>query len=184
MEVTRLALSDVLLLTPRVFEDERGAFFESWRADSAASLSLPALVQENHSTSVAGVLRGLHYQLDRPQAKLVRVVRGAVLDVAVDIRRGSPTFGRWVSAELSAANRRQMFVPAGFAHGFCVIDGPADVIYKCSDYYSGAADQRGVAWDDKSLAIPWPTTTPLLSDKDRTYLPLHADRSDLPRFVA
>lgn len=171
----------MVLLEPEVYRDPRGWFSETFRADQFEGASLPRFVQENHSSSIAGTLRGLHYQLDKPQAKLVRCVRGAVFDVAVDIRVGSPTFGRWTSAVLSAENQRQMFVPAGFAHGFCVVDGPAEVIYKCSDYYSGAADQRGVLWNDPKLAIPWPVAEPLLSDKDKLLEPLDERRSDLPR---
>ena len=129
-----------------------------------------------------GTLRGLHYQLDRPQGKLVRVLKGAVIDVVVDIRVGSPTFGRWLAEELSAENLRQVYVPPGYAHGFQVISDSAEVFYKCTDYYSGAADQRGVAWNDPALAIPWPERQPLLSPKDTTWLPLDASRPDLPRF--
>jgi dTDP-4-dehydrorhamnose 3,5-epimerase len=139
-------------------------------------------VQDNHSHSVVGTLRGLHYQLRRPQGKLVRAVRGSILDVAADIRRGSPTFGKWVAVELSAANKRQLFIPAGFAHGFCVPTEPADVEYKCTDYYVGD-DQHGVIWNDPLLAIPWPVTRPLLSDSDRAYAPLTDDREDLPSFT-
>lgn len=174
-------LPEVLHIEPRVFADPRGAFFEAFRGNVFAEAGLPSFVQENQSQSVPGTLRGLHYQLDRPQAKLVRVVRGRIYDVAVDIRRGSPTFGRWVARELSEANRSMLFIPAGFAHGFCVLgDEPADVIYKCSDYYSGAADQRGVTWNDPRLGIPWPVAAPLLSEKDQVYEALSEDRADLP----
>jgi len=171
------------LLEPRVFVDDRGHFFESLRVDAAAALGIPAFVQENQSRSVPGTLRGLHYQLDRPQGKLVRVVVGQVYDVAVDIRVGSPDFGKWYGVLLSADNRKQLYIPPGFAHGFCVVgDTPADVVYKCTDYYSGAPDQRGVTWNDPALKIDWPVTAPLLSDKDREYAPLNSGRSDLPRF--
>jgi dTDP-4-dehydrorhamnose 3,5-epimerase len=181
VKVSQTSLPGVLLLEPQVLRDPRGWFCETFRADKLEAAGLPRFVQENQSSSIAGTLRGLHYQLDKPQAKLVRCVRGAVFDVAVDIRVGSPTFGKWTSAVLSAENRSQLFVPAGFAHGFCVVEGPAEVIYKCSDYYSGAADQRGVAWNDPRLAIPWPTREPLLSDKDRALEPLDERRADLPR---
>jgi dTDP-4-dehydrorhamnose 3,5-epimerase len=182
VEVTAQSLAGVLVIEPKVFEDARGVFFETLRADAFAAAGIPPFVQENHSISAGGVLRGLHYQLDRPQGKLVRVVRGTVYDVAVDIRVGSPSFGRWIAAILSAENRRLIYVPPGFAHGFCVVEGPADVVYKCTDYYSGAADQRGVAWNDPGLAIPWPITNPQLSDKDQVYETLGPGRPDLPRF--
>lgn len=183
MKVTSLDLPGLMLVEPRVFEDDRGLFFESFRADVFAAAGIPAFVQDNHSRSVAGTLRGIHYQLDRPQGKLVRVVAGEVYDVAVDIRRGSPTFGEWRAVVLSAANKTQLYIPPGFAHGFCVTEGPADVEYKCTDYYSGAADQRGVLWSDPKLAIPWPVHAPRLSDKDRTYPPLDPARPDLPVFA-
>jgi dTDP-4-dehydrorhamnose 3,5-epimerase len=145
-----------------------------------ARAGLPPFVQDNQSLSAKDTLRGLHYQLDRPQAKLVRVIRGAIYDVAVDIRRGSPTFGRWFAETLTAENKLQLFVPVGFAHGFCALEDGTEVLYKCGDYYSGAADQRGVLWNDPGLAIAWPCTQPLVSDKDRTLLPLRPDRPDLP----
>jgi dTDP-4-dehydrorhamnose 3,5-epimerase len=182
MEIRELSLPGVRLIEPRVHRDPRGYLFESFRSDVLTAAGVPPFVQENQSLSTRGTLRGLHYQLDRPQGKLIRVLRGAILDVAVDIRVGSPTFGRWVSEVLTADNHRQIYVPAGFAHGFLVIDDLAEVIYKCTDYYSGAADQRGVAWNDPGLAIPWPDAEPLLSDKDRTWLPLDPGRRDLPRF--
>lgn len=181
MKVSQTTVPGVLLLEPQVLRDPRGWFSETFRADKLEAAGLPRFVQENQSSSIVGTLRGLHYQLDRPQAKLVRCVRGAVFDVAVDIRVGSPTFGKWTSAVLSAENQTQIFVPVGFAHGFCVIEGPAEVIYKCSDYYSGPADQRGVSWNDPRLAIAWPVREPLLSDKDRALEPLDERRADLPR---
>lgn len=167
MKIRETTLSGVLVLEPTVHRDPRGHLFESFRVDTAARAGLPAFVQENQSFSVRHTLRGLHYQLDRPQAKLVRVLSGAIFDVAVDIRRGSPNFGRWIGEELSAENHRQLFVPTGFAHGFCVITETAEVLYKCSDYYSGATDQRGVAWNDAKLAIAWPASAPLVSEKDQ-----------------
>ena len=184
MKITPTELPEVLLIEPKVFGDSRGSFFETFRANVFTEAGLPTFVQENQSSSVPGTLRGLHYQLDMPQAKLVRVLRGKVFDVAVDIRRGSPTFGRWAGRELTEDNRHMLFIPAGFAHGFCVIgDAPADVFYKCSDYYSGAGDQRGVAWNDPELAVSWPVMTPLLSEKDQSFRGLSSDRDDLPDFV-
>lgn len=182
MNVRRTDLPGVLVIEPRVFADGRGFFFESYHAQRYAEAGLPArFVQDNHSRSVPGTVRGLHYQLRRPQAKLVRVLRGAIYDVAVDIRRGSPTFGRWVAVELSAENKRQLFIPAGFAHAFCVPDVESEVEYKCTDYYD-PDDQHGIRWDDASLAIPWPVAAPVLSDKDLAYVPLAPQRADLPEY--
>lgn len=169
-----------MIIEPRVFTDARGFFFESYNADRYAEAGLPRVfVQDNHSSSVKGTIRGLHYQLRRPQGKLFRVLRGAVFDVAVDIRRGSPTFGRWTGVELSAENKRQLFIPAGFAHGFCVVSDGAEVEYKCTDVYV-ADDQRGVLWSDPTIRIPWPVGEPVLSDQDRHFLTLSAERDDLP----
>lgn len=170
-------LPGVFLLEPRVFEDARGYFFESYNQARLADLGCEAqFVQDNESFSVRGVLRGLHYQLDpRAQAKLVRVVEGRVRDVAVDIRRGSPTFGRWTAAELSAENRLQMFIPRGFAHGFVVLSEQAVFQYKCDGYYDKAAE-GGIRWDDPDLAIDWgidPADT-IVSEKDAA-LPLFAE---------
>jgi dTDP-4-dehydrorhamnose 3,5-epimerase len=182
MKVIPTDLPGVLIVEPRVFADDRGHFFESYQAERYAAAGLPArFVQDNHSHSITGTVRGLHYQLKHPQGKLVRVIRGSIFDVAIDIRRGSPTFGRWFATELSAENRRQLFIPAGFAHGFCVPTEPTDVEYKCTDYYA-ADDQCGIIWNDATLAISWPVKHALLSDKDRAYKPLSDDRSDLPVF--
>ncbi len=173
-------LPGVLIIEPRVFSDARGFFFESYHAERYAQVGLPpAFVQDNHSSSVKGTIRGLHYQLRRPQGKLLRVLRGTVFDVAADIRRGSPTFGRWTGVELSAENKRQLFIPAGFAHGFCVTSDGAEVEYKCTDVYV-SDDQRGVLWNDPTIGIRWPVATPLLSDQDKAFLPLMSDRTDLP----
>lgn len=181
MKITSTELPGVVIIEVTVFEDDRGTFFEVYRDDEYVRAGIPRFVQENQSLSRPTVLRGLHYQLDRPQGKLVRVLAGAIMDVAVDIRRSSPSFGKWTGVELSAANRRQLYVPPGFAHGFCVLgDTPAEVLYRCTDYYSGAADQRGVAWNDPSIGIRWPTDDPLLSEKDRTYGRLLLSRVDLP----
>lgn len=160
-------LPGVCILEPRVFTDARGFFFESYNQRTLAALSIhDVFVQDNHSRSTYGTIRGLHYQVRAPQAKLCRVVAGEVLDVAVDIRPGSATFGKWVSVALSAENRRQVLVPAGFAHGFVVLSETAEFLYKCSDFYA-ADDERGIAWDDPDLGIEWAVAQPLLSDKDR-----------------
>lgn len=159
-------LPGVLFVEPRAFEDERGYFMETYHQRSFLEGGVACtFVQDNFSRSRKGTLRGLHYQLRHPQAKLVYVISGEVFDVAVDIRRGSPTFGKWVSAVLSGENHRQIFVPAGFAHGFCVISERADVVYKCTDFYA-PGDEYGIHWSDPDLAIPWPVAEPLLSPKD------------------
>jgi dTDP-4-dehydrorhamnose 3,5-epimerase len=161
MKVTPAAIPDVLIIEPKVFGDSRGFFYESFnqKAFNEATGTNNQFVQDNHSRSAMGVLRGLHYQIQQPQGKLVRVVRGAVFDVAVDIRRSSPTFGRWVGIELSEENHKQLWVPAGFAHGFFVLSATADFLYKTTDYYS-PTHERCIAWDDPALAIDWPLTTP------------------------
>jgi dTDP-4-dehydrorhamnose 3,5-epimerase len=165
------ALPDVLLLKPRVFEDERGFFLEIYNQRTLASLGVRhPFVQDNHSCSRRGVVRGLHYQIAQPQAKLVRVTRGRVFDVMVDIRRGSPTFGGFVATELSADNKLMLYAPEGFAHGFLVLSEVAEFEYKCSDFYSPGSE-RGVVWDDPELAIPWPlgSLEPVLSAKDLSW---------------
>jgi dTDP-4-dehydrorhamnose 3,5-epimerase len=163
-------LPEVSCVEPTVFGDDRGFFMETWQSASFAAAGVAAdFVQDNHSQSRMGTLRGLHYQLDHPQGKLVRCVVGTVFDVAVDIRRGSPTFGQWVGQELSAKNRRQLWVPAGFAHGFLVLTDLADIIYKCTDYYDPASE-RILAWDDPDVGIHWPIPPRVeifLSAKDR-----------------
>ena len=158
MKATRLAIPDVVLIEPKVFGDARGFFFESFnqQAFNEATGTNHAFVQDNHSRSTQGVLRGLHYQIQQPQGKLVRVVRGTVFDVAVDIRKSSPTFGQWVGAELSEDNQHQLWVPPGFAHGFVVLSESADFLYKTTDYYS-PEHERCLRWDDPQLAISWPT---------------------------
>jgi dTDP-4-dehydrorhamnose 3,5-epimerase len=168
MKVTRLAIPDVLLVEPKVFGDERGFFFESFNQklfDEAAGAPI-TFVQDNHSRSARGVLRGLHYQIVNPQGKLVRVVAGEVFDVAVDIRRSSPTFGQWVGEILSAENKRQLWVPAGFAHGFLTLSDSAEFLYKTTDYWY-PAHERCIAWNDPDIGIDWPTEgAPTLSAKD------------------
>lgn len=182
MNVVTTALEGVLVIEPRVFADARGFFFESYRADRYAAAGLPArFVQDNHSCSAPGTLRGLHYQLRHPQGKLIRVLRGSIFDVAVDIRRGSPTFGRWVGVDLSAENKRQLYVPPGFAHGFCVPHEGSEVEYKCTDFYA-PDDEHGIVWNDPTIGIDWPVASPLISDKDRGYQPLSSDRTDLPEY--
>ena len=169
--ITRIetTLPGVFLLEPKVFGDNRGFFMETYSRREFVSAGIPHdFVQDNHSLSGGNVLRGLHYQLRQPQAKLVRVIRGEVFDVAVDVRRGSPTFGRWVGEILSAENKRSMFVPEGFAHGFYVMSTAAEFIYKCSDFYA-PAEEFGVIWNDPLIDIAWPIppgTSPLLSEKD------------------
>lgn len=170
MKATPTAIPDVLVIEPKVFGDARGFFFESFNQkafDEAVGHHVD-FVQDNHSRSVKGVLRGLHYQIQQPQGKLVRVVRGAVLDVAVDIRRKSPTFGKWVSQELSEENHKQLWVPAGFAHGFLVLSDTADFLYKTTDYYS-PANERCIAWNDPEIVIAWPDLQAdfVLSAKDQ-----------------
>jgi dTDP-4-dehydrorhamnose 3,5-epimerase len=173
MKVTATAIPGVLLLEPRVFGDARGFFYESFnkRVCAEATGWMGEFVQDNHSRSARGVLRGLHYQLERPQGKLVRVVRGAIYDIAVDLRRSSPHFGRWVGVTLSEDHATQLWIPPGFAHGFQVTSDSADVLYKTTDYYEPQAE-RCLAWDDPRLAIPWPLQPPTLSAKDRQALPL------------
>lgn len=184
MKTTPTDLPGVVIIEPRVFSDARGFFFESYHAERYAQAGLPPVfVQDNHSSSVKGTIRGLHYQLRRPQGKLLRVLRGTVFDVAADIRRGSPTFGRWTGVELSAENKRQVFIPAGFAHGFCVTSDGAEVEYKCTDVYV-SDDQHGVVWNDPTIGIRWPVATAVLSDQDKAFLPLMADRNDLPVFAS
>ena len=156
MQIITTPIPDVLVLEPRVFGDERGFFFESWNQREFARLGLPAhFVQDNHSKSARGILRGLHYQTQQVQGKLVRVVAGEVFDVAVDMRRGSPTLGRWAGALLSAANRRMMWIPPGFAHGFYVTADSAEFVYKCTDFYA-PEHEVALRWDDPAIGIPWP----------------------------
>ena len=168
MKATPLAIPEVILLEPKVFGDDRGFFFESFNHavfEAAIGRSV-SFVQDNHSSSCQNVLRGMHYQLHQPQGKLVRVVAGEVFDVAVDMRRSSPTFGRWVGARLSAQNKHQLWVPEGFAHGFVVLSEQAEFLYKTTDYYAPQFE-RCLAWDDPTVGIQWPIDQPQLSDKDR-----------------
>ena len=169
MKVTPTALSDVLIIEPKVFGDARGFFLESWNQEKFAAAGLDLnFVQDNHSRSARGILRGLHYQMLRPQGKLVRVTQGEVFDVAVDMRQNSPQFGQWVGVHLSAENHRMLWVPPGFAHGFLVLSESADFLYKCTDFYL-PEHERCIRWDDPDIGIHWPLAagqTPLLSAKD------------------
>ena len=174
MEVTSLAIPEVKLIKPKRFGDNRGFFQQTYHKEQYDENGINTLfVQDNWSRSVKGVLRGLHYQLRNPQAKLVTVMRGSVFDVAVDIRKSSPTFGKWVGEILSEENGHQLFVPRGFAHGFVVLSEEVDFIYKCDNLYT-PGDEYGIKWDDQDIAIEWPQVdTPLtLSDKDQQTLPL------------
>jgi len=174
MNIIQTEIPEVLILEPKVFGDERGFFYESFNARRFAEATGCDVdfVQDNHSRSVKGVLRGLHYQIQQPQGKLVRVAVGEVWDVAVDIREGSPTFGKWVGVSLSATNHRQLWVPAGFAHGFVVVSDVAEFLYKTTDYYA-PEHERCIRWNDPTLAIPWPLEDePSLSAKDKQGLEL------------
>ena len=173
MRVVPTSIPDVLVVEPRVFGDQRGFFFESWNRRALREAGLDAeFVQDNHSRSACGVLRGLHYQIRHPQGKLVRVVAGEVFDVAVDLRRGSPTFGRHVAITLSAENRKMLWVPPGFAHGFCVTSESADFLYKTTDYWH-QEHERTLLWSDPALGIAWPVDgAPLVAAKDAAGTPL------------
>ncbi|AGY56695.1 dTDP-4-dehydrorhamnose 3,5-epimerase [Gloeobacter kilaueensis] len=170
MQRIETSLPGVCVIEPKVFGDVRGYFYESYHRERFAQLGIGDLfVQDNCSYSLGGVLRGLHYQLRHPQAKLCRVAQGEVFDVAVDIRRGSPTFGQWTGVILSGENKRQIYIPSGFAHGFAVISESAEFVYKCSDFYH-PEDEQGIAWNDPQVGIAWPLADPRLSEKDKKYL--------------
>jgi len=167
-------LDGVYIVEPKVFYDDRGFFLETYHQRKYAETGINCnFVQDNLSRSVRGTLRGLHYQLEHGQAKLIQVIKGVVFDVVVDIRRGSPSFGQWAAVNLSEENKRQLFVPEGFAHGFCVLSEAAEVVYKCTDFYA-PEDEGGILWSDPDIAIDWPIANPLLSDKD-SRLPYLAD---------
>ena len=182
MKATRLAIPDVVLLESTVFDDERGFFFESFNqrkfdeaieAEKSASIKTTHFLQDNHSRSIKNVIRGLHYQVKQPQGKLIRVVTGAVFDVALDLRRQSPTFGQWVGEILTADNKKQLWIPQGFAHGFAVLSDVADMIYKTTDYWA-PDHEHCIAWDDPQLAIQWPLEGDVhLSSKDRQGTPFN-----------
>ena len=181
MRMTPTPLKDLSQIEPDVFGDARGKFVEIFRQTRYKALGIMGpFVQDNFSWSVRGTLRGLHYQVARPQGKLVTVVRGTVYDVAVDIRQGSSTFGQWYGVELSDTNMRQLYIPPGFAHGFCVLSEEAGFLYKCTDVYQ-PSDERGILWNDPALAIAWPISTPLLSAKDQAYKCLADMMTELPR---
>ncbi len=185
MKVIETSLSDCVIIEPAVFGDDRGFFFEAWNADRYRQLGFPdKFVQNNVSSSARGVLRGLHYQWPNPQGKLVSVLEGEAYDVAVDIRRGSPTFGHWTAVILSAENKRQFWIPEGFAHGFAVLSERAIFSYLCTAQYDKAAD-AGVRWNDATIGIDWPIDSPLLSEKDAK-TPFLADVAEdrLPIYVA
>jgi dTDP-4-dehydrorhamnose 3,5-epimerase len=174
MEFESTSMPGVMLIKPRVFNDARGFFFETWHEQkfTAAGIDLP-FVQDNHSHSTRHTLRGLHYQIQQPQGKLVRVVHGEAFDVAVDIRRSSPKFGQWVGVRLSESNRQLLWVPPGFAHGYLALSGDVDFLYKCTDFYA-PQHERTIRWDDPQLAVQWPLppgVAPFLSDKDAAALP-------------
>ena len=169
MKVSKTGLDGVLVIEPKVFRDSRGIFYESYSGIKYEEHGIPShFVQDNHSVSTRGTVRGLHYQVNPGQAKLVRVARGEVFDVVVDIRKNSPTRGKWWGTRLSETNYLQLYIPVGFAHGFCVLSESAEFLYKCSDYYS-PENERGIIWNDPDLAIDWPTEQPILSEKDQTH---------------
>lgn len=185
MKLLQTELPGCVIIEPAVFGDERGFFFESWNAERFGEAGLPRrFVQSNVSCSMRGVLRGLHYQWPRPQGKLVSVLEGEVYDVAVDIRRGSPHFGRWTAAILSAENKRQLWIPEGFAHGFAVLSERAIFSYLCTEHYDKTTD-AGIRWDDARIGIDWPVSAPLLSEKD-TKAPFlnEVDQARLPVYEA
>lgn len=182
MRVVSTELPGVLVVEPDVHYDSRGFFLETYQADRYRAHGIVGpFVQDNHSRSIAGTVRGLHLQVRRPHAKLVRVIEGEIFDVTVDVRRGSPTFGRWVGLTLSADSFRQCYIPVGFAHGFGVTSAVAQVEYKCTGIYDPSAE-IGIAWDDPSLAIRWPVRDPILSERDKHLPTLEAVRDALPRY--
>ncbi len=184
MNVIETPLPGVVVIEPKVFGDNRGFFMETFQADRYRSMGVEAdFIQDNLSCSSGGVLRGLHYQLHHPQAKLVSVISGEVFDVAVDIRQGSPTFGHWHGVLLNGENHRQFYIPAGYAHGFCVLSDTVYFQYKCTDYYH-PEDEIGIKWNDPAIGIDWPIQNPVLSDKDKGLFPLNEISSEkLPRDI-
>lgn len=184
MKVTETSLAGVLIIEPTVYQDVRGFFLETFSASRYESSGVRGpFVQDNHSRSLKGTIRGLHLQSKRPQGKLMRAVSGSMIDVAVDVRVGSATFGRWTSALLSGDNFKQLYVPPGFAHGFAVLSDVVDVEYKCTDYYD-PDDELTVLWNDPDIGIEWPVKEPMLSDRDRGALVLAELMDRLPRFVS
>jgi dTDP-4-dehydrorhamnose 3,5-epimerase len=178
MEIIKTSIPEVIVFIPPVFTDSRGYFLETYQQQKYAEAGISkAFVQDNQSYSTKNVLRGLHFQLRHPQAKLVRVTQGSVFDVAIDIRKNSPTFGKWHGEILSAENKKQMYIPENFAHGFCVLSDSAEFVYKCTDFYV-PGDESGLIWNDPQLGIEWPIEQPILSDKDGL-LPSLADVLEL-----
>jgi len=168
MQVSKTPIDGLLTIEPKIFADPRGMFYEVYSESRYEEHGISCFVQDNHSISKKGVVRGLHYQVNPGQNKLVRVTRGEIFDVAVDIRKQSPTYGKWWGLSLSETNNFQLYIPIGFAHGFCVLSESAEVLYKCSDYYS-PENERGILWNDPDLAIDWPVKDPILSEKDAVY---------------
>jgi len=184
MQVSAGPLEGLLVIETKLWRDARGVFVETYHRERYRDAGIEAVfVQDNFSWSQANVLRGLHYQLSRPQGKLVMVVEGRVFDVAVDIRKGSPTFGQWHGVELSAENGRQLYIPSGYAHGFCVLSEQAGFMYRCTDYYL-PSDERGIRWNDPQLAIDWPVVNPLVSQKDQAYKTLAEMQTEIPQWTA
>lgn len=183
MKKIETVLPGIIVIEPVVFKDERGFFFESYQEMKFAEIGIrDHFVQDNHSKSIKGTLRGLHYQITRPQSKLCRVIQGEVLDVVVDLRRGSPGFGQYVSVLLSAENMRQIYIPAGFAHGYLVLSATAEFLYKCSDFYFPEYE-RGVIWNDPEIGVHWGIQNPILSPKDSTHPVLsNILRDELPKY--
>jgi dTDP-4-dehydrorhamnose 3,5-epimerase len=183
LKISETTLPGVLLIEPKVFGDDRGFFMETYRSDILREAGITdAFVQDNHSRSARGVLRGLHYQEPNAQGKLVRCTRGAIFDVAVDIRRGSPSFARWFGLELSEANKLMLWIPPGFAHGFCALEDDSDLVYKCTKLYDKASDQS-ILWNDPEIGIEWPIAEPVLSDKDSS-APRLNEAAALPAYVS
>lgn len=181
MKFVPSSIPDVIVIEPDVLQDRRGFFLETYHIEKYRAGGIAdAFVQDNHSRSTVGTVRGLHLQLQHPQGKLIRAIEGEIFDVAVDVRRGSPTFGKWVGVTLSAENFKQCYIPKGFAHGFAVVSPVAQVEYKCTDIYDPAGE-IGIAWDDPAIGIAWPVSSPILSDRDRRH-PRLADVVHLPAF--
>lgn len=184
MNITKTSLPGVVIIEPKVFQDARGFFLETFSSKRYEDAGVHGpFVQDNHSRSLKGTVRGLHLQITRPQGKLMRAVSGSMLDVAVDVRVGSPTFGQWVSVVLSGDNFKQLYVPPGFAHGFAVLSDVVDVEYKCTDYYD-PKDEMTVLWNDPAIAVEWPVGEPTLSARDQNARPLSALMDVLPRYEA
>jgi dTDP-4-dehydrorhamnose 3,5-epimerase len=185
LQKNELSIPGVWELRPKIFRDPRGFFLETYHQIDFANLGITdSFVQDNHSSSVKGTIRGLHYQLQRPQAKLCRVVEGEVLDVAVDIRLGSPSFGRWASVMLSEKEQNQIYIPRGFAHGYLALSEKVQFLYKCSDFYD-PKDERGILWNDPQIRIPWNIANPIVSEKDSRFTTLsQTPKEFLPRYLA